>query len=562
MDRQKQQWVWGIWIVLWLPMIVVTYILAPPHIHGSLLSVVVMGILIIITLLSSFKVKEANIMVNNGISLATFLIFGLFIELILTQIAIFISMLPRRLGKEDWYRYAINLTMFGLMSVSGGIAFYALNGVTGIESTERTLQLIPFLSYILIVFFLNHILMYIVNRTLFGNNEMFGRDVLWETVTTAIMMPVGIIFYLLFAQMGPISITIVAVPIVTFSVIFRLVNNSYEINKLLQKTNEVGSQLTEKLDVKHIVDLFFEKIGTIMDVDYIFILEEGKKDPRYYKIKFDFKMDTATSEHRAKGKVVRWPRELLGRNYRANTRKEWRRLLKGFLPVTAQSVLMVPTRRENHAFGAVAIATQKRRAYGKQHLMVLEILSNFLTVAIDNANDYEMTKRESERDPLTNLYNYRYFTKLLETQYTTYNGNSFSIVMIDLDHFKQINDTYGHENGNVILKGVADRLTSIVGNKGTVARYGGEEFILLLPDTENPVCYELAEEIRQRLSGDPFLVTISSDNRRLVHVTASIGIATAPSQGDDSLSLIRNADRAMYAGAKRRGRNRVATYIG
>lgn len=563
MDRYKRQWVWGIWAVLWLPIIVLTYVFKPPHLEqGSGTAIFCMAVLLIITSLSSFKVKDTNIVVLSGVSITVFLSFGLFVELILMQIAVITMMLPRRLGRDDWFRYAVNLTMFTLMSVFGGAIFYLLGGITGTENVGRTLEFLPVISYIIVVFLTNQLLMYAFSKIFFGHGELFGRDTLVELVTMAIMMPVGIIFYLLYAQMGTVGIFINTVPMITLSVIFRLVNNSYGINHLLQRTNEVGSQLTEKLDVKHVIDLFFEKVGTIMNADYIFVLEEDAKDPRYFVIKHYFKGEKATSEHRAIGKLVRFPTELFGKSYRANTRKEWRRLLKGFLPVTAQSVLVVPTKRENQAFGAVIVASQSRRTYGKQHLMVLEILSSFLSVAVDNAYDYEATKRESERDPLTNLYNYRYFAKLLETQYMNHNGIAFSIIMIDLDHFKQINDTYGHENGNVILKGVADRLTDIVGEKGTVARYGGEEFIILLPDTGNPVCFELAEEMRQRLSSEPFLLTTHTENRRLVHVTASIGIATAPSQGEDSLSLIRNADRAMYAGAKRRGRNRVATYIG
>jgi len=353
-----------------------------------------------------------------------------------------------------------------------------------------------------------------------------------------------------------------AVPIVTMAIIFWLINNSYELNDLLRKTNEAGSQLAEKLNVQEIHEMFFSHLNKILKTDYVFILQ-AEEDSRHYAIKSYFICPQVLEEYRVSAeRSVRWPTELTRKNFLAGTRKDWRRLLKGFLPVSAQSVLVIPTHRHQDTLGAVVCASEKRRLYGKQHLMVLEILTNFFFIAIENAESYERKKRESECDPLTGLYNYRYFMKLLETQYQLANGKPFSIVMIDLDHFKLINDTYGHENGNIILKEVAKRLCAIIGDRGTVARYGGEEFILLIPDTGSQLCYEMAEEIRQRISNEPFLITTSGDHKRLVHVTASIGLATAPGQGEDPLSLIRNADRAMYAGAKQRGRNRVATYIG
>ncbi len=135
--------------------------------------------------------------------------------------------------------------------------------------------------------------------------------------------------------------------------------------------------------------------------------------------------------------------------------------------------------------------------------------------------------------------------------------------MIDIDHFKIINDTYGHENGNVVLKGIAARLKSITHEFGTVARYGGEEFVVLLPETDSSQCIEWAENLRLAISEEPFFIKAAQDKQHLpVNVTASIGVATAPVHAMDALGLIRNADRAMYSGAKQKGRNRVAAYVG
>jgi diguanylate cyclase (GGDEF)-like protein len=198
--------------------------------------------------------------------------------------------------------------------------------------------------------------------------------------------------------------------------------------------------------------------------------------------------------------------------------------------------------------------------------MIADILASYFGVAMEKARHYQETKRRSERCALTKLYNYRFFENVLEKEYANLEKGelaSLSLILLDLDHFKKINDIYGHQSGNEILKQVADRLLGLVGEAGTVARYGGEEFVILLPDMDRSRCFELAERIRVNLANRSF--TLKQHIRdthtvQLVKVTASIGFATAPDDAEDTLDLIRHADRAMYVGAKQAGRNKVAEY--
>ena len=136
--------------------------------------------------------------------------------------------------------------------------------------------------------------------------------------------------------------------------------------------------------------------------------------------------------------------------------------------------------------------------------------------------------------------------------------------MLDIDHFKQINDTYGHQAGNEILAKMATRLSDLIGTRGTLARYGGEEFVILLPDTDQQIALRIAENVRQTIANRPFTVQNELDPSlgfAEVNITVSIGVSTAPEDADDAMSLIRHADRALYIGAKRAGRNRVAEYV-
>jgi diguanylate cyclase (GGDEF)-like protein len=140
----------------------------------------------------------------------------------------------------------------------------------------------------------------------------------------------------------------------------------------------------------------------------------------------------------------------------------------------------------------------------------------------------------------------------------------FSVILLDIDHFKSVNDSYGHQSGNEVLILLAKRLEAFMGDRGIVARYGGEEFIILLPEADEIECYDIAEQLRFFISDTSFEVNndLTDKLRHHIYITASIGIATAPHQGEDPLTLIRNADRAMYTGAKQQGRNKVAAYTG
>lgn len=177
--------------------------------------------------------------------------------------------------------------------------------------------------------------------------------------------------------------------------------------------------------------------------------------------------------------------------------------------------------------------------------------------------------KESHHCPLTHLYNFRYFEEQLKKELDRIEeGETISLILLDLDHFKGINDTYGHQSGNDVLCEVANRLESVVPMHATVARYGGEEFVVLLPNCKEQVAYDVGLLIQQSLKTRSISVVndlLDEGESIDIAVTASIGVASSdPLDEDegvvDAISLIRRADRAMYNGAKQRGRDRVASF--
>jgi len=165
-------------------------------------------------------------------------------------------------------------------------------------------------------------------------------------------------------------------------------------------------------------------------------------------------------------------------------------------------------------------------------------------------------REQAIRDPLTNLFNRRYLEETLDHELAraTREGYSVCIMMIDLDHFKKVNDTYGHEAGDHVLKAIATTLSEETRRGDFACRYGGEEFVVVMPNLEKEVTYERAEQLRNTLNSLYIPYGIYS-----LTITVSMGIAFYPTNGQMRESILRAADKAMYA-AKDAGRNHILSY--
>lgn len=165
----------------------------------------------------------------------------------------------------------------------------------------------------------------------------------------------------------------------------------------------------------------------------------------------------------------------------------------------------------------------------------------------------ETLNRQATHDPLTGLFNRRYLDQILygEIAHARQSNSLVGILMADVDHFKQINDQYGHKAGDLILQKLGELMKNCVRTADIVCRYGGEEFVIVMPGVSERTVDECAEEIRSRFAA----LRISIDNQE-IRSTISLGAAIYPLHGSDVDEVFINADRAMYQ-AKQRGRNQV-----
>lgn len=215
------------------------------------------------------------------------------------------------------------------------------------------------------------------------------------------------------------------------------------------------------------------------------------------------------------------------------------------------SLICVPLVAKGEAIGVINITNKKNnKLFNKQDLEFIEALANQAAIAIDNAKLYEL----ATKDGLTKLYIYRHFYSLLETEMKRAKRyrHVLSLLMMDIDNFKSINDTYGHLVGDRVLKEIAGTIKNTVRNIDVPARYGGEEFTVILPETTSKDARIIAERLRQSIEK----IEISLDEATTIRPTISIGIAEFPTCAENEKQLIDLADKALYK-AKNDGKNCV-----
>ncbi len=172
-------------------------------------------------------------------------------------------------------------------------------------------------------------------------------------------------------------------------------------------------------------------------------------------------------------------------------------------------------------------------------------------------------EQENITDPLMGIYNRRYLDKCLCKEATKARryGLDLSVLMLDVDHFKKFNDTYGHQLGDEVLRALAKLIQGSVRDFDYVFRYGGEEFVVLLPYTECDGALILAERLRSWIGGRTLVAADAKAKHPDVMLTVSIGVSTFCPETDDEIKMIARADEALYA-AKEQGRNRVVFFPG
>jgi two-component system cell cycle response regulator len=225
--------------------------------------------------------------------------------------------------------------------------------------------------------------------------------------------------------------------------------------------------------------------------------------------------------------------------------------IKGF-----ESLYVLPLLVKNEVLGTFAVAARRPNAFSSDRREMLGVVANQVAISLQNGRMVQSLEEQATTDGLTGLVNHRTFQERFSAMLGRADRHGFrvAILLTDIDHFKKVNDTYGHPTGDAVLKRVAAILKASARKIDIVARYGGEEFALVLEGTDKAGARQLAERIREEVAAQTF-----ESNKGPFKATLSLGVAVYPDDGKAKQDVIACADKALYA-AKHGGRNRTVCH--
>jgi diguanylate cyclase (GGDEF)-like protein len=329
----------------------------------------------------------------------------------------------------------------------------------------------------------------------------------------------------------------------------RLFTDEQRRSRQLAFLNNVSRTAISSDDPVHMLSQIASEIQRNFSFDHIGIglLDYGTKE-------VEIKAEAGATAH-AMGKRIPLGTGILGRVARTGERALVQNALPGnltgILP-DSRAVLCIPITYGESLLGVLNIESRGENAFTPQDVLILNTLADLLATALHNAFVFQKLQQQSITDGLTGIKTRRFFWEALSAEWkrASRSGRPFSVVLIDLDKFKEVNDSMGHFEGDLVLARVGRLLEQKSRQSNVVARYGGDEFIVLMPETGAEQAQVLAERLRQWLATDPMLAEHK--------ITGSFGVASFPMHGFSIEDIIRVADAGMYV-SKRSGGNSVST---
>lgn len=498
--------------------------------------------------------SQGSLSLSFAFILCTFYVFGnVIIPVWIASTGIFLSQLV--FHKRKILHALFNVGIIATSTMVGGYVFKFLGG-----TWEFPIQINLFIIAFMVVSILavNHIILGFYFKIVDPNFNLprLFNDVKWDGMTYLITVPLGILMAFAY-DYGLTGVMILFAPLATSSYIFRLYKKVDEINRQLNGLHDVVIEINANLELKKIMDNVGEHLFDLLKLNsfYIFLLENNALKALYGKGEMVPYLETKTVEigQGATGYCVKHKVTVLIQD---STKDE--RIFSPDKAPKGSAVLAVPMIRQGEVIGALTAVRNPGNKFSKTDVLILEIMASQTAVAIDNAKTFKEIESQAIVDDLTKVYNYRYFQQKIrqEIEKAALGGTHTSLMIIDLDDFKRINDTYGHAMGNKVLIELSQILRKSIRQYDLLFRYGGDEFVILFPNTDK----KTAEKIGQRILESVNEAIFGTSEGIEESLTFSAGIAEFPTDADDHQDLIRKTDRTMYVGSKEKGKNRVAIY--
>ncbi len=321
---------------------------------------------------------------------------------------------------------------------------------------------------------------------------------------------------------------------------------------------ETMNRITSELDLDRLLRAILERATSLLDASNGQVLQYNPERNDLLvlactNMEPDFSGNYQPLTEHGTGMVVRSRQPLLIRDYQT-----WESRLNNYAGFGAHAILLVPLLAGDQVLGIVSIGhTDPEKNFDEIDVELLTLFAQQATIALKNARLFAEVQRLATTDSLTGLHNRRSFFDMAQRLYDhaiRYN-RPLSAIMLDVDHFKQINDSFGHAIGDQVLRAMADTCIATLRTIDVVGRYGGEEFVFLLPETDQAGACLVAERLRHQVLAEP----VQTEHGALA-ITVSLGVSEITATCRSLEQLIDFADQALYT-AKQQGRNRVMGYV-
>lgn len=498
-------------------------------------------------------------------TLPAFLMYGIAVEMIVMQLSIFAILFVTRRHQKQLHRFFLNSIMMFILSLVAAGAFYVVGAQVG--SMDFWSLLLGVAVYRLVHTTTNFGLLNMYFEAKGFKNPYTAKDIVFEYATLILILPLALTFYLMLNIVGIASFLLLGFPFFMTITIIRLYSRTEKINEYIKKAGQIGSELSVMTDEELVSTQFIKKTSELFKADYVFLFsnhDQWLELERWYERKgfVERQFQMIQIGEGVAGMVLETNEPVI-----YSKRKDWGQYATISAPEDLESVLCIPLTHNNETNGILLLGSNRKAAFGDHQLKILDLLGSYYIVALEKARYVQEALQRSERCALTKLYNYRYLEEKLHFEMNRMRMGDIedlSVIMLDIDHFKKVNDTFGHQSGNDILYGLARILEKATPDYGTIGRYGGEEFVYILPDFSKAEAVDFAERLRLLIRQHAFTIIpdLGDDKYPVkVSITSSVGVANAPMDTDEAMNLLRNADRALYIGAKQAGRDRVAEYV-
>ncbi|MEL7648230.1 MAG: sensor domain-containing diguanylate cyclase [Sedimentibacter sp.] len=335
----------------------------------------------------------------------------------------------------------------------------------------------------------------------------------------------------------------------------------YDRTELL---STIGQKIISNLNINSIIDIINEEINKLIEADYfgIAVYEKDKDTISFHFAGMGEKpADTvqfSDVEHSTfTGHCIKSKKDIILGNVCREYKKYigvFPRRLDGIEGVMQNSMIYTPMIINDRVVGAMTVQNRRENAYDKNDLNTLKILANYSAIAIENAVSYQKIEKIATYDHLTKFLTKYEIVKFGNLVYDRCREKNvkFSVVMIDIDDFKKINDTYGHVYGDKTLGILAEIISKCIRNTDCIGRYGGDEFLLICPEAGSNEALEVAERIRRNIENKKFNLGWGAE----ISLTISLGVRQCESDDTSFIDVVKKADKCLYQ-AKDTGKNNV-----